>query len=150
VIAEVDGNARQAHVLVMSSVGRWLPLIAACIGVWIVSSMSHPPVPAVFSFANADKLLHCAGYSVLGALAFYGMRGRGWPREALIAWVFVVLFGFSDEYHQSFVPGRDASLGDVAADAVGGAIGVGALAWWFSLRSKRQSAKTESEKPKPG
>jgi VanZ family protein len=126
----------------MSSAARWLPLVAACIGVWIVSSMSHPPVPAL-GFQHADKLLHFLGYTVLGALAFYSVRDRGWPRESLIAWAFVVVFGLSDEWHQSYVPGRDASLGDATADALGGAVGVAAVGWWFTRRGNRKGARAQ-------
>jgi len=33
--------------------------------------------------------------------------------------VFILLYGLSDEYHQSFVPGRDANILDVGLDLVG-------------------------------
>jgi VanZ family protein len=42
------------------------------------------------------------------------------------AWLAVVAFGISDEWHQSFVPGRSADVLDVLADAAGGALGVAA------------------------
>jgi VanZ family protein len=32
-------------------------------------------------------------------------------------------YGVSDEYHQSFVPGRDASVRDVGSDFAGAALG---------------------------
>lgn len=35
---------------------------------------------------------------------------------------FVFLYGLIDEFHQSFVPGRDASMIDVALDVLGGVI----------------------------
>lgn len=44
---------------------------------------------------------------------------------ALAAWTLAVLYGLSDEFHQSFVANRHASALDVAFDAFGAAIGVG-------------------------
>ena len=38
-----------------------------------------------------------------------------------------VLYGVSDEWHQSFVPNRRASAQDVAADGLG--VFLGALTW---------------------
>ena len=46
----------------------------------------------------------------------------GW---APIAFALTVLYGVSDEVHQSFVPGRGPSLIDIAFDAVGAMLGVG-------------------------
>ncbi|HSH41142.1 MAG TPA: VanZ family protein, partial [Arenicellales bacterium] len=35
-----------------------------------------------------------------------------------------VLYGISDEWHQSFVPGREPDVLDVLADGVGAAVGI--------------------------
>ncbi|MEM9799753.1 MAG: VanZ family protein [Planctomycetota bacterium] len=43
------------------------------------------------------------------------------PTAALWLFVLVVLYGFTDELHQSTVDGRDASLLDVVSDGVGAA-----------------------------
>ena len=47
-------------------------------------------------------------------------------------WVVAMLYGLSDEYHQSFVSGRCASLEDAVADGMGALIG--ALGSWLVLR----------------
>lgn len=51
----------------------------------------------------------------LGELRWTAMTGIG----ALWTTALVVLYGFTDELHQSTVPGRDASLFDVLSDGVG-------------------------------
>jgi len=72
-----------------------------------------------------DKLAHLITYAVLAGL----LRAGGLaPAPALAT---AALYGLSDEWHQSFVPGRDASLADWAAD-VSGAV----LALWLFHRKK--------------
>ncbi|MBS3783599.1 MAG: VanZ family protein, partial [Anaerolineae bacterium] len=41
-----------------------------------------------------------------------------------------LLYALSDEYHQTFVPGRQGSLVDVAVDGVGVSV-VMLLDWWL-------------------
>ena len=48
------------------------------------------------------------------------------PRALALILGVPLLYGIVDEWHQSFVPGRDASLRDVVADAVGAAVGIAA------------------------
>lgn len=75
---------------------------------------------------GADKVVHAVLYAVLGAtLAWASHRGGHGSRRTADAVVLGVgvLYGASDEWHQSFVPGRDASSADFAADVVGLAVG---------------------------
>lgn len=71
---------------------------------------------------NYDKLLHAVAYAGLGLLTMRAFHG-GIER---IAWLPTVgallltgLYAALDEWHQSHVPGRDASPLDWAADLVG-------------------------------
>lgn len=78
-----------------------------------------------------DWITHGASYAILAFLtcrALAGGTGRALSGGALaLAVALVTGYGVSDEYHQSFVPGRDASPGDVAKD-LGGAL-AGSLAF---------------------
>jgi VanZ family protein len=51
---------------------------------------------------------------------FRPLQGRG---SYWLPAVFTILFGISDEFHQMFVPSRDASVLDILADSVGAAAG---------------------------
>jgi VanZ family protein len=44
--------------------------------------------------------------------------------------VFILLYAIGDEFHQSFVPSRTASLGDVTIDVLGGICGVVWMYWY--------------------
>ena len=47
---------------------------------------------------------------------------RQWLR-VLVVGVLALVYGCTDEYHQSFVEGRDSSVLDLVADLTGGLIG---------------------------
>jgi len=115
--------------VIRRAVANWGPLLAALAGVFYLSSLSHVP-GAEYLW---DKLLHTGGYaavSLLALRAFHGGLTRLRPGPTAAAFVFMLLWSISDEYHQSLVPGRDADAGDVVADVIGFAIaGALVLAW---------------------
>src|SRR5256885_11228587 len=70
------------------------------------------------------KAGHLTEYAVLAWLAARAFRTSSnellHRRWFLVALILVVLYSLSDEFHQSFVPSRGASLHDCAIDSVGG------------------------------
>src|SRR4051794_31700408 len=73
----------------------------------------------------SDKSGHGIGYGILGAvllraLAGGRLRGVTWGKAAA-ALLLATLYGVSDEFHQSFVPGRSPDPYDVLADSIGAA-----------------------------
>ena len=85
-----------------------------------------------FSFAGGgpgvpDWLSHGTAYLILCLLLCRALAG-GFPAPlsaggALLAVLLATAYGVSDEFHQSFVPSRDPSAGDVAKDLMGSALG---------------------------
>lgn len=72
---------------------------------------------------------HLVMYGILAALlhiSFWSWRAStgGSFRWAMAAVVLAVLYGVSDEFHQSMVPGRGPSTRDVLIDGVGALTGV--------------------------
>jgi len=78
-------------------------------------------------FFSSDKLYHLLEYGILGILLARLLEEYGFSSSyrKKIAWVLIIsfLYGLSDEFHQWFVPGRYATLGDVLADSLGGGFG---------------------------
>ena len=110
---------------------RWLaflPPLAYAAVIFALSAQSRPLPFLPDEFLLHDKLLHALEYSVLGALLVVSLRLAGLrPRTALLLAVFLgSLYGATDEIHQSFVPGRDASVLDWVADTLGVALGAAA------------------------
>ncbi len=97
----------------------WLVLLFFYCGlIYWLSGQSHLPVPDVFDMQ--DKLIHATAYAVM-ALLFWQAWRRRLPRYWLV-WMTVLfcsVYGISDEWHQSFTPGRDASTFDWLADTLG-------------------------------
>ena len=87
--------------------------------------LSHQPsLPAPSLFEHQDKLFHGGAYGLLGLLLALALHEPGRPgRTLLLVWLLGTLYGLTDEYHQSFIPGRDADLLDVLADSAGALLG---------------------------
>lgn len=101
----------------------WMMLI------FFLSSQSSLPAPALFP--GADLLAHAVFYAVLGvflARSLIPQRVMTWKRIMLLT-VLVTAYGVTDEYHQLFVPGRDASGWDILADSLGGFLAAWVLFW---------------------
>ena len=86
--------------------------------IFIGSSISQPPsLPEIVS----DKSVHGSLYAGL-ALVLLRALARRWDRVTLFtaaaAVVLATLYGASDEYHQSFVPGRTPDVADQSPDAI--------------------------------
>lgn len=70
------------------------------------------------------NLLHIPAYALLAASWCLALPGRGGWRTALLIWTLTLGYGVFDEWHQSFVPGREVSGADLLRDALGGGIGI--------------------------
>lgn len=80
------------------------------------------------------KLAHITEYALLTSLLWRARRRpvrgdqRPWSRsDALFAFTIALLFAASDEWHQSFVPSREAQIRDILFDASGAALGLVAI-----------------------
>jgi VanZ family protein len=99
----------------------WLLAVVWAALLFALSARPAQDLPTLF--VGADKLVHLALYAPLG---WWLARGFG------VGWVAVLVataYGVTDEWHQSFVPGRMASIADIGADAVGAALGA-----WMAMR----------------
>ena len=65
-----------------------------------------------------DKFVHFFYYGVMATLLAHAVGVRRWWLAALV----VLLIGMADEWNQSSVPGRDASVWDFFADTAGAAV----------------------------
>jgi VanZ family protein len=116
----------------LSIVPRWLPALALMIVIFLFSSRPGDELP---SFGGWDHFVkkgaHAVGYGLL-ALAYL----RALPKQNyVLAWILALLFSATDEFHQSFVPGRNASVVDALVfDNLGAMVGLFVHHWYCKLR----------------
>lgn len=100
--------------------------------------LSHQPSLKVIPplFPHQDKVFH-AGIFFLLFISMIINRDlcRGF-HPVPVLFTFGVIYAVSDEIHQSFVPGRDCSAGDLIADIAGLAIGLFAYLCYFKSHLK--------------
>jgi len=105
----------------------WPPAILWMVLIFGLSSIPgddfpQVPIPAISSIAHAIE------YSILGILllrAFvHSFPGKPIFLLALLAAGSAILFGFSDEWHQTFVMGRFWQLEDLIVDAISAVFGI--------------------------
>jgi VanZ family protein len=104
---------------------RWMPALVMMLLIFFVSAQPSSRLP---NFDWADTLVkksgHAIGYAMLAVLywrAFDFKENKRW-----IAWLLAVLYATTDEYHQSFVPGRHPAIWDVVIfDNAGALISLG-------------------------
>jgi VanZ family protein len=91
---------------------RWFP---ALLVMGLIFWFSSQPSEALPVFSWADKIVkksgHIFGYAML-AFWYWFALGLDYKRRWLV-WSMAILYAVTDEYHQSFVMGRNASAWDV-------------------------------------
>ncbi len=98
-----------------------LPLLAAgCI--FFASSIPQDNVPDM-PFEFGDKVVHFIAYFILGCAILFALipNINGKPKKyiAILTVIIGAIYAASDEFHQSFVPGRSVELFDWLADVAG-------------------------------
>jgi|SRR5687768_13593427 hypothetical protein len=132
ILASNCAHARPAKHHVM------LPLLIMAAFYWLSSlpgtpSAEDPAAYAVFYLVppTLQNALHVPAYALLATAWQWALRAwlSGSNACAVSALGIAVLYGVLDEWHQSFVPGRFASLTDVLLNAAGAIAGILLLLW---------------------
>jgi VanZ family protein len=111
---------------------------------WLLPSLSYESIDSIHF--SIRKCAHITEYAVLGGLVLRAIAPnhsvsfaeKRW-RIAGTAFAVAALYAASDEYHQSFVPTRGASVRDVFIDACGACVGIGAVLLWRKRHDKKES-----------
>ena len=96
----------------------FLPFVIWLGVMFTISSIPSPKIPLGY-IPQIDKGVHLFEYLVFYVFYLYGTKGKYKWWGLLIILVVAVI----DEYHQRFIPGRDASVLDAFADILGGGFG---------------------------
>lgn len=108
----------------------WFPVVLYMGVIYYFSSKTGSQV----SIPTPDYVAHATEYFGLSWLVRWAWLGSraGRPEQGYwVAILFSFIYGISDELHQSFVPGRTPSVGDLLADTVGAVL---AQVVWYGWR----------------
>ncbi len=115
---------------------RYIPMITIMGIIFFLSSQPGTSIDLP-DIANLDKALHAIAYGALGLTVLFALPEKKYKanplRVSLWVIVFCLLFGISDEFHQSFVPNRFPSVSDLVADTLGGVM---AVLIWFKIKTR--------------
>lgn len=138
---------------------RFLWLLPAAVALAIMLLSHRPTLPLDVSLPPPlDKMAHFTAFAVLAATLEWALRSTSHRlpvyRRHLLIFILVSLFGALDEWHQSFVPGRECDVFDWLADTLGGAFGLAMMSlpflwsrrlegfgWWRGTQRRPDAAR---------
>lgn len=123
----------------------WTPAILYMALIFAISSLEQPPLPMPkFELLSIDKLYHFIEYGILSVLLTIALINVP-PKWLPTNWIWVtavlisILYGASDEWHQTFVPGRFATFSDFVSDVIGAIVGVVAVYFYHRKQNKKRN-----------
>lgn len=116
-----------------------IPAILCSIGIYYFSSLPQAPF-VMTTFQWQDKFLHFFAYLFYGFTVAFAIHFHGKSNvKKNILWIMLIgcFYAFTDEFHQSFVPGRTSEIGDIIADCLG--IMIASAGYWMLFRKHQSS-----------
>lgn len=122
---------------------RFIPAVLWAILLFFLSSLPSESVPTL-KIKHEDLVLHFLVYVIFGY--FLGIATRPSLRtNALKGFIIAVLvgiaYGATDEFHQTFVPGRLATVSDFIADSLGAVAGLSV----YTIRLRKKTLPTPAQ-----
>jgi VanZ family protein len=114
-------------------ISKWLPALLVMMVIFFFSARPPSELP-YFDWADhiVKKGGHIIGYAILAFLYWRAFDFK--EKKVWAAWLFAILYAITDEFHQSFVPGRFSSVWDVLIfDNLGALISL-----WLAKRYRKQ------------
>jgi VanZ family protein len=125
---------RRLHSVLDSRIARWLAVASWMALIFFFSSQSQlPSPPDPWADLLFKKGAHFTVYAVLAVLFRRALPPGRWIWA--LSWILTMIYAASDEWHQSFVPGRHPQLTDVLIDACGATSGL-LIFWWLQCRAQ--------------
>ncbi|OGM66665.1 hypothetical protein A2985_04570 [Candidatus Woesebacteria bacterium RIFCSPLOWO2_01_FULL_43_11] len=108
----------------------WLPPTIWALAIFLFSTFPTAPVSQVYwrEFL-VKKSAHIIEYAILTIALYRAFRGYGVERgnSAIFSIFISVIYGATDEFHQSFTPGREPRVRDVVFDTIGALLAIYSL-----------------------
>ena len=117
----------------------WAPPVAWMVVIFLFSSIHTRPVSTVYwrEFA-VKKSAHIVEYAILTVLLYRAFRTSYSKQKAgIYAMVISVIYAITDEFHQSFTPGREPTVRDVIFDTIGATLAI-FLTWNYLPKAPKR------------
>lgn len=118
---------------------KWTPAFLTLLAIFLFSARPSTDVEYSLLRHIAYKGGHVLGYSILSFSFWRAFEFN--PKRLWLAWALAVLYAASDEFHQSFVPGRHPAAFDVLVYDNAGAL----LSLWFGSVFLKQKPPAPEE-----
>ena len=125
----------------------WIPPLLWAVLIFYFSSLSLPETSEIYwKDFIVKKSAHVIEYAVLTILLYRGFRNNGIKdrNAGILAMTLAILYASSDEFHQSFVPGREPRVRDVVFDTIGASLAIYSL--WNLLPKASKKLKDLANK----
>ncbi len=125
----------------------WIPPIIWAV---IIFGFSANPTTQVSQVRWQDfvfkKFVHVVEYGVFATLIYRALINSEVNRKKAGYWAagLAIIYGFTDEFHQSFTPGREPTLRDVTFDTIGALLAIYIL--WYLLPKAPKTLKSWAKK----
>lgn len=98
----------------------YLPVFAWCGLIYFLSSRSNlPGADTAFWDFILKKSAHIFVYAVLYRLIFRAVNARRKVKLYILPLLLSLAYAFTDEFHQSLIPGRNPTVRDLGYDTLG-------------------------------
>ena len=120
-----------------------IPFVIVCMAIFIESSFPSDSYPKT-TFELSDKIIHFLIYFVLYLATHYSFSNQNKFKllskySLMTSFIFILLYGASDEFHQYFVPGRSCDFFDWLADVLGALFAISILLFFEKLANNKKN-----------
>lgn len=122
----------------MRALAAWLPAIVVAAIIFALSAQPHLHVAEGSLDLVLRKCAHLTVYALLAVACVRGLAHHGLAQRAQLlgGGALALAYAISDEFHQTFVPGRSGAPRDVAIDLIGIVAGLLLLSRNVRLRAR--------------
>jgi VanZ family protein len=109
----------------MTGIYRWIPALIWMVIIFILSHQSGSELNSYLPWAqrllpglDSFNVGHFVTYFILACLIWWAIASHRLLASIIVV-LLCILYGLTDEYHQSFVPGRSPDWLDIRNDTIG-------------------------------
>lgn len=117
----------------INSTLRWIPTLLMMVAIFLFSASPSTDVQSDWWDPIIYKGGHVIGYAMLTLSLWRGLGFR--TDQHWLLWLLAIAYAVSDEYHQSFVPGRHPAAFDVLVyDNIGALLSLWVTGVWMKRK----------------